>query len=141
MCDDGFTQATSGAVGAVVGALRSVGVAALAMGVTVVVPACSSSRSDRAGRTPDLVCEVLRPRGLLPSEWFDGSGALALTEEEAGALAVSLGARAGFTDDDDLRTVVDLLGARLDDDVEVLSTEDQRTLDRLDDDVEADCPK
>ncbi len=60
--------------------------------------------------TADVACDLLRPRGMAPSTWFAADGTTTLTRDEAGSIAVTLGARANFDPQDtDARLVSDVL--------------------------------
>jgi hypothetical protein len=87
----------------------------------------------------DPSCELMRPDGLSPRDWFESDGTLVLTDHQAVGIAVALGMGSALSGDAGKQIVSDRLVVERSE-VELLTSEQQRALDALDRSVREDCP-
>ncbi|MCU1498967.1 MAG: hypothetical protein JWM47_2920 [Acidimicrobiales bacterium] len=102
----------------VVGAATAVLVVVLAVGLALLPSARHAFRAGtgQEGLEPDPVCSLLLPIDREPPAWIDPSGRLAISEQQAGQVALAFGLRASFDPEDHLASAVaSLLGRRFDD--------------------------
>ncbi len=116
-----------------------VGVVVLVAVVLLVLRSGDGGGSADAHPEVDPTCELMRPDGLRPSEWFEVDGTLALDDDQAAGIAIALGMRAELSGDADPRIVSDLLMADPPA-IMPLTSDQRRALDDLDRSVVEDCP-
>lgn len=116
----------------------------IVMGLAAVLISCSSTAKGNdppQGSVSDTECELMTPSGLMPADWFAADGSSPLSEDEAGAIALVMGARANFDPKDEgSRKVSDVLARIAAGDPVAPLTDDQiAALATLDDEVANDC--
>lgn len=97
---------------AMVGTVTLVVIAGTLLGVAALAVSGLGILRDADGSVPPhaSTCTILRPDGVLPSQWFSPSGELVLSSEQVGTVALTLAMRAGLDDGDgDAHLLADLL--------------------------------
>ncbi|MBX3314049.1 MAG: hypothetical protein KF906_06995 [Actinobacteria bacterium] len=108
--------------------------------VVLVVLLCGDGGGPGGARSEvDPTCDLMRPDGRRPSEWFEPDGTLVLDDEQAAGIAIALGMRAELSGDAETRVLSDLLMADPPT-AAPLTSEQRRALDDLDRSVVDDCP-